>query len=324
MNISKLPSIRNRALLMSLEFHKPQMSKQDKKATKDVVDKNNASAAAFRVQKQLYPKEYIDPIIACESKAREVLRVNGIEWAGGLYLVDTRRFLQVREQITKICDIERKQAITAFAQNWSNVLLRAQQDQGSLFDAMTYPDLSQVLAEFTYAVKVLPLGDLAPDMFTSIEEDLAEAVREQVTDDVERTTRESLIKTITTPVSRLLEAVLNIYDKTSREGSRIHDALLTDLESIIELIPSFNVLEIPHLQSLADACHARLTIHPADMRDKKTGERVRAKVAEDAKKILTVAGVKPTDLIDVQDPQKRKEIAENAAADILKKMEGFL
>ena len=312
-----LPSIRNRALLVNLAFHKPPMTKTDWQATQDTEAKHNAKGG-LRTQKMLYPKHMIAPIVAVEAEARGYLRSNAIEWgASGMYLLDTSRYMEVRQRLSEY-ELARSQEVTKFAQDWANVLTQAEKQQGDLFDPSLYPDVSSVVPQFTMSIFVAPMGDMAPDMFTDIEEELRARIRE----DVEVATAEAVAGAVAQPLARLLEAVLNLYDKTSRDKARIHDSIVDQVQEIAELMPSLNLLELPQLDAIARVCTGRLNVEGETLRGKDNEDNRKA-LAGDAEKLLKVCGVSAEDLRQAGDQKARKHTAQKTAQTIVDRMEAF-
>lgn len=312
---TQLPSIRNRALLVSLTFNKPQMTKLDKKATADAEIANNAHGA-LKTNKLLYPKHLVDPIVQHEAAVRSYLRSVTTPWGNtGMYLLDTSLFMGFADRMAKY-EIERKQLVTIFAQNWANVMTQAQEQQGDLFDPSVYPDVTDVVAQFQMHLAYLPVGDYAPKLFDAVEKEL----RDTITAEVERSTKNMLTEVVRAPLTRLLESVLHIYDKTSRADTRIHETLIEELDAITTLMPSLNMLGIPLLDTLAAQCQERLSVHTESLKEK-DGD-VRARVAAEAKGILMSTGIDPVTSQKLL-PAERKQVAQNAANNIMATMKGF-
>lgn len=311
-------SIKNRALLINLAFHKPQMTKLDRVATQE-SEARHGSKGALRTQKLLYPKRLIDPIIAVEAEARNYLRNNALEWGtSGMYMLDTARYMDVRARLSEY-ELQRGQEVTKFAQNWAEVLAEAEAQQGDLFDASVYPDVSEVVSQFTTHLFVSPLGDMTPDMFTNIEDERSA----QIAADVEKATREAVNGVVAQPVARMLEAILNLYDKTSRENTRIHDSIIEQLSDIVAMVPSLNVLDIPQLNVLAEACKKRLVVNGDMLRGKENADK-RQLVSDDAKAILKAAGIEGDSLKSAGSQQDRKATAKAAADAIVDKLSAYL
>jgi hypothetical protein len=309
-----LPSIRNRALLVSLNFSNPQKTKTDAKATRDAETAAGA-AGAGRYVLNLYPKHLLDPISQHESAVRNYLRSKTLPWGDtGTCLLDTTKFMEVADRLAQY-EVERKQLVTVFAQNWSNVLSQAAQQQGSLFDPSVYPDVSDVVAQFQMRVSYLPVGDMANNLFDSIEAELKEAI----TDAVAQSTTALANQLAAEPIERLLKAVLNVYDKTARDNSRVHPSLMTALDDIIEQLPAFNPLSIPAITTLGERAKA-LRAHPDVVADKESEARKRISV--DAKTLLEDVGIDPTQVLAAT-ATERASLATAAAQSIVDAMKGF-
>jgi hypothetical protein len=311
-----LPSIRNRALLVSVTFRKPQMTKLDRKATRDAEDANGAHGA-LKTQKLLYPKHLVDPIVAMEAEVYAYLRSKTLRFGdSGMYLLDTRKFMEVADRLEKY-KLQRSQLVTVFAQNWANVLDEAQKQQGLLFDASVYPDVSEVAAQFTTSITYLPVGDMGPTLFDTLETEAREAIQQQV----QQSTNALVADAIHQPLTRLMDAVLNVYDKTSREDSRIYDSLMTKLEEVVDAMPALNVLNIPELTQLAGYCKEKL-VKPVDMIKGKDNQ-ARIDMATAAERIARSAGIDPTTAQKMTEAERR-QLASDAANNIMASMKGMM
>ena len=313
-NNDALPSIRNRALLVGISFRKPQMSKIDRKATRDAEEANGAHGA-IRAQKLLYPKHLIDPITAMESEAYSYLRSKTIRF-GEYNLLDTSRFMEVADRLEKY-KLQRSQLVTVFAQNWANVMAEAQNQQGALFDPTVYPDVSEVASQFTMSITYLPVGDMAPSLFTDIE---AEA-REQIAQQVQQSTNVLVADAVRQPFEKLFDLVLNVLDKTTREGSRLHESTMQHLTELVDTMPAFNVLNIPELDQMATYCRENLLLPVEALREKDSQARIN--VATAAEKLMRATGIDPATVSNLKDTE-RKQMAAKAADNIMASMKGMI
>lgn len=311
-----LPSIRNRALLVSVTFTKPPMTKLDRKATHDAESANNAYGA-IKAQKMLYPKHLIDPIVSKENEVRNYLKSKTVEWGTtGLYLLDSSLFMEVADKLSTY-QLERQQLVTVFANNWSNVMSQAQSQQGALFDPSVYPDVSNVVQQFTTTINYLPVGDISHGLFDTVEAEIQQAIAQKV----EETTRNLVRTALQQPLERLIDIVMNIHDKTSRDDSRLSESVYESLTALLDLMPALNVLDNPQLNQLAQTCRDKLTTTSIDaLRDKKSESR--ARVARETKEILSSVGIDPASTQRLTQTE-RKEAATTAAQNILAKMRGF-
>lgn len=202
-------SIKDNALIVSLKVNKPQMTQKDDKATRDAEQANDAhNAGQFR--KDLYPKRLVAPILAVESAARAYIESQTYDWSRGEYVLPMQRFMSFTERIGKY-QIEFEQSVTAFLNNWSNVMMMAQQNQGGLFDPSAYPDTTSLKEAFRFRVLYRPITDMN-DFRVRCQEDELDALRREV----EEATRESMSSLLRSPLERLKKVVTYLNEVTAK------------------------------------------------------------------------------------------------------------
>lgn len=267
-------SIKNNALLVSLSVSKPQMTKKDDKATVSAEVANNAHGAG-QYRKDLYPKSLVQPIMSVESAARAYIESTTYMWTRGEYLLPTARFMEFTDRIGKF-QLEFDQCVTAFLNNWSNVMQQAQQRQGELFDASAYPDLSDLKSDFRFRVMYRPVTD-AQDFRVAMQDDEMDALR----DEVERATKESMDNMLRAPLQRLKDVVQKLHDvtgKTERETVNkktgateikppiFRDSVCENIMEEISLLQAFADVLPDGIHDLAKTV-VEVTPHPQQLRD---------------------------------------------------------
>lgn len=267
-------SIKNHALLVSLSVSKPQMTKKDEKATVSAEVANNAYGAG-QYRKDLYPKALVQPIMAVESSARAYIESTTFMWSRGEYLLPTARFMEFSERIGKF-QLEFDQCVTAFLNNWSNVMQQAQQRQGDLFDATAYPDLTDLKTDFRFRVMYRPVTD-ATDFRVAMQDEEMTALRAEV----EEATKESMNNMLRAPLERLKDVVQKLHDvtgKTERETVNkktgvtevrapiFRDSVCENIAAEIDLLRAFADILPDDINSLARAVND-MTPHPQQLRD---------------------------------------------------------
>ena len=267
-------SIKNHALLVSLSVNKPQMTKKDDKATRDAEDANNAHGAG-QFRKDLYPKSLVQPILTVESSARAYIESTTYMWTRGEYLLPTSKFMEFTERIGKF-QLEFDQCVTAFLNNWSNVMQQAQQRQGDLFDASVYPDLTDLKNDFRFRVNYRPVTD-ATDFRVAMQDDELDTLREQV----EQATKESMDNMLRAPLERLKDVVQKLHDVTGKTDRAVvnkktgatdvkppifRDSVCENIAEEIELLRAFADILPDDINVLARAVND-MTPHPQQLRD---------------------------------------------------------
>lgn len=203
-------SIKDHAMLVSLSVRKPQMTMKDAKATRDAEAANDAhNAGQFR--KDLYPKQLIQPILTVESSARAYIESTTYVWARGDYLLPNKRFMTFADRMAKY-ELEFSQCVTAFLNNWSNVMQRAQDSQGDMFDPSVYPDLDELKAGFRMKVCYRPVTDYG-DFRVQLQTEELDLLRVQVEAEV----KESMESVYRDPLTRLRKVVVHLRDVTGKQ-----------------------------------------------------------------------------------------------------------
>ena len=267
-------SIKNHALLVSLSVNKPQMTKKDAKATRDAEDANNAHGAG-QFRKDLYPKSLVQPILTVESSARAYIESMTYMWARGEYLLPTAKFMEFTERIGKY-QLEFDQCVTAFLNNWSNVMTQAAAAQGELFDANAYPDLTELKSDFRFRVNYRPVTD-AGDFRVQMQDEEMDALRAEV----EAATKESMNNMLRAPLERLKEVVERLHEVTGKQDREVlnkktgntevkppifRDSVVDNIMEEINLLHAFADVMPDNVLGLAKTI-ADTTPHPQQLRD---------------------------------------------------------
>lgn len=198
-------SIKDNALLVSLSVGKPQLTAKDAKATAD-AERANDAAGAGQYRKDLYPKHLVAPILTVESSARAFIEQNTYPWNRGERLLPTVRFVDFMERFGRY-EVEFNQCVTAFLNNWTGVLQQAQNQQGKLFNASAYPDVSDLRSDFRFRVVFRPVTDMN-DFRVAMQEGELDVVRKAV----EEQMADSMNELLRAPLERLRAAVQRLHE----------------------------------------------------------------------------------------------------------------
>lgn len=210
-------SIRDHAIIVSLTVTKPQMSKTDNTATRAAEQATNAHKAGH-YRKDLYPKHLVQPIRTIESSARAFVENNTYPWARGEHLLPAKRFMQFAEAIGQY-ELQFDQAVTAFLQNWVNVLDQAKLSQGDLFNADDYPDLSDLRRQFRFKANYRQVAD-NNDIRVKLQDEEIDLLRKQMEDNA----KEQMEDLMREPLVRLREAVQHIANVTGKSDRVVNNA----------------------------------------------------------------------------------------------------
>jgi hypothetical protein len=250
------------------------MTQKDGKATADAESANNAHGAG-QYRKDLYPKSLVQPIVAVETQARAYIDSTTYPWHRGEDLLPSSRFMQFADRMAKF-DLEFDQAVTAFLNNWSNVMMLAQNSQGGLFDPNAYPDLTDLRRSFRFRINYRPVTDMG-DFRVSMQEEELSTLRQQV----EEATKESMNAIMRAPLERLKQVVARLHDVTGKGEREIinkrtgigeirspifRDSVCENIAEEINLLHDFADILPDNILALAKTV-IDTTPHPQQLRD---------------------------------------------------------
>lgn len=267
------PNYKEVALLTRLRIEMPQMTKKDGKATEDAESANNAHGAGV-YRKDLYPKHLIDPITQVASAARAYMYSQTRPYGySGQYLLPNRRIVGYLDQMSKF-ELAFKQAVTAFLNNWSNVLLEAQSRQGDLYDPTQYPDVSSLADQFIFDVPVKPFASAGDVIMDELDADVQDIVMRKL----QRTEQEEVRDVVRGAFTDLREQVLRIVKQTTvapvtnkkgeveMKSGKIYETLTSDIKELTELLADLNFGGSPVLAELGEQIDMHLTIPAASLK----------------------------------------------------------
>ena len=269
-------SLKDNALIVSLVVKKPQMTKVDAKGTNAAERANNARHAG-EYRKQLYPKHLVSPIRAVESAARTFIEQQAYQWSRGEYLLPATRYMDFMDRIGKY-EVQFDQCVTAFLQNWVNVLDEARRSQGDMFNDKDYPDVSELAKRFRFDIEIKPVTD-STDFRVQMQGDevdtLMAKAEKQANDRMNDLLAEPL-KRLRTVITRLNETVSKddrvVTDKrtgtTEVKSPIFRDSVCDDIAHEISLLYDFMDVMPASVSKLALNVAAR-TPSPDELRNSK-------------------------------------------------------
>jgi hypothetical protein len=268
-------SIASRCMMVSLTVTKPQMTQTDREVSREVAEDKNASVAAVRVVKNLYPKHLIKPIEEIEAAARRYVDfVTGETSVRGVNLLPSLLFMPFQEKIGNY-RLAFFQAVTVFMQNIADVMMQAEHEQGDMFDRSSYPDLSKLRSRFSFDVAYMP-------MTSTVLLDLEEKSLKELQATVEEQQKANAALAMAGVKERLTAAVKRIHTQCSKPDGKIYDTLTGNLKELLEVLPALNFVDDPEFAKLCGNAE-RLLVSPVAI---KTVPGVRESTAATADEIL--------------------------------------
>lgn len=240
-------SIKNHGLLVAVTITKPQLTAKDDKATGDAEAINNARGAG-QYRKDLYPKHLIAPIQEVESQVRAYVRSQTLPWGPSTRVLPAAKFMEFQSRLNQF-EVAFGQAVTVFMQNYTNVLAAAQQQQGALFDPSLYPDTSALRAEFSFAVRFMPVTD-TNDFRVALQQEeldlLTKQVQAQAARDHDATAQDAVarLKTVVAHLAGAMRKENRAVTNKKTGGVEIRppifrDSVVENIEDVISQLETF-------------------------------------------------------------------------------------
>lgn len=257
-------NLSNQAILVELSIRAPSFRKLDKKISREVTSSKGADDDAGRFNKHLLAgTSQLDKLTKWVAATRVEFYARTLPWGGSLYLVDIRKYLELKDWL-----VTKQQEFTLMATDFLNIyphLVSAQAfKMGAMFDRSEYPTPDVVARKFGFDFGFTPLpssGDFRVDVGHEMAAELEAEYQKMY---------EARVKSVADETwSRLYEAVKRMSDRLSDKeevdedgnvvtGKKVlRDTVLTNLLDIVDFMRDMNVTNDENMEwarkQLADA-----------------------------------------------------------------------
>ena len=256
-------SLHDKSLLVAITLGGIPSSRIDRDTTAFVLRNQNAEDEAGRWTARLWPKEALEPIRSIDSQIRTYHYSKTLPWLDNGHRILASRVFQDYSDHLRGLRVERENAVWGFLDHYESWIDRARQMRGTAFDIEEYPSRLKAKRKFKFEINAQPVpcsGDFritldAPDL-KRIQDELDERVQA-----AELAARRDLYGRIAAPVAALLERLAD-------PDSRITDATLNAIRSLVDDIPDLNVFDDPEITALRDRIAIGLaTLRPDTLKE---------------------------------------------------------
>lgn len=243
--------ISSSAVLVELNVSVWGASKVDRDATDDVNVRNNATADAAKVYKNLTAGTSLRKDISdYAAKIRQFHNRQTLPWTHkGARLLPTAHVLEYKQHMNAM-ERQFNALLHKFYIEYPNIVSQAQTNLRSMFKADDYPTLEEVREKFGYKLVFSPLPEAGDFRLDVANEELRELSLSYEADFNER-----LGKAMREPWERLHETLTHLstkltdaQDGTDEVKRRYHDSLVTNAQSLCELLTKLNITNDPKLE----------------------------------------------------------------------------
>jgi hypothetical protein len=260
--------------------------KRDKDVTEEVAVRHNAKGRAGTYTKNLIDSAFLQKVKKLEGTARNLHRMWTLPWLdNGDRILPTAL---AEDYLKKMREARRdyEAAVDDFIEQYNQEVAKAKLRLGTMYKSDDYPDKAVLREKFAFEFTLFPFPN-TKDWRVSLAGKASKAVKEET----ERRIKATVEAAIRDLWQRLYETVEKMYETLSKTDAIFRDSLVSNLVEIVDLIPKLNIVDDPELNRISDEVKKKLC--------SKTPEYLRG------------------------DPHTRKK-ATKEAADILKKMKGYL
>lgn len=243
--------IASSAVLVELNVSVWGASKVDRDATDDVNVRNNATADASKVYKNLTAGTHLRKEVSdYAAKIRQFHNRQTLPWTHkGARLLPTAHVLEYKQHMNAM-EHQFNALLHKFYIEYPNIVSQAQTNLRSMFKADDYPTLEEVKEKFGYKLVFSPLPEAGDFRLDVANEELRELSLSYEADFNER-----LGKAMREPWERLHETLTHLstkltdaQDGTDEVKRRYHDSLVTNAQSLCELLTKLNITNDPKLE----------------------------------------------------------------------------
>ena len=236
--------IQSHAMLVSLSISTWTARRHDKRVTREVADNHHTDTRAGRYNKNLLPidaKSY-QAVITAAGTARTSHYEQTLPWSDeGARILPAQNYFAYVEKYRTL-ENAFNLTVQEFVREYPALRDSAELALNGLFNALDYPDTSDLARRFSMTMHVLPIpsGD---DFRVSIHENEAQAIRAQIKCDVNA----SLDLAMNDLYVRLHTAVSRMVERLSTSDAVFRDSLIENARELVDVLPRLNLRNDPHL-----------------------------------------------------------------------------
>lgn len=273
----KTETVLTKAVLVKLSISQFNPHRQDAKTTREVLRNKDAAQNAGVWVKNLINPKTLDAITSTAQTARQSHYTLSLPWADeGYRILPTAIYMKYQDE-QRQHRTQFNNEVEKFLQKYPQYIEEAKTALNGMFNAGDYPTIEQLKAKFAYSVEVSPLPS-GSDFRISLTSDELANIQQDVDTRVKAATDEA-VKDLW---NRLAVPVKNMSEKLAETKGIFRDTLVSNIQEIVDLIPSLNVTDDKNLLTIANEVKANLTGHsPEVLRQNKVVRQTTAQAAQE-------------------------------------------
>ena len=271
-------ALNDRAMLISLTISQWGNRKLDHKATSKVDSDFNTSGRVGKYSKRLLPHaESLNDIYAKSANIRKVFYENTMPWSiDGVMILPSAHYLTFSQQLADLIK-DWNLAVSVFLAEYSELLQRADEHLGQLYNVEDYPSLDEMRKKFSIDVQVMPVPEA--DFRCGLDQADKDALEAQLA----QTLNDNAAKGTSVLWRRLYDRVSHIHERLSKPDAIFHSSMIDKTEELCDLVEVLNIENDANLSEAVQVIRDSLIMDPKLLR---TDPALRTKVAKTAGEIV--------------------------------------
>ena len=245
------PSIGSASMLVELSISTWTGRKLDKRASQDVITRNNADAGIANVHKKLLGN--CDELTAVQKFTANVRNLHygmTMPWSDtGLRLLPTAQYMKYHTAMTEVQN-EYERMVQTFLDAYDWAITQSQAKLGDMFDPADYPSTDSIASKFRFRFSYIPLPD-AGDFRIDIGNEGNELVRSHYQSYYAEQLK-SAMDDVWQRAYKALSKMSERLDYADHEQKKVfRDTLVSNVTDMVELLNVCNVTGDSQMAALA-------------------------------------------------------------------------
>lgn len=193
----------------------------------------------------------------------------------GPKLLSMKLFQDFTSTMNNLIERYERVLVPEFLAEYSNYVNEARYDLGTAWKEEDYPDPKYVAGRYHASMNFFTIPN-TEDLRLDVDDVTLQRFKDRVTKDLEAMYHKAMYKAW----DRLFDVVDEMQKALADPEKVFRDTKVTNIERLVDLLPSLNIMDDPKLNQMAQAVKDRLTFHdPETLRENRY---VRQAVADDA------------------------------------------
>lgn len=287
-------SVASRMMLVNINIQVWEGRKLDKKITQKTIEDNSVKRDdGLRVNKLLVRKDSMKVFLQPTGELRQFVRDHTVPWKEttgerGLLRQMYPTFIQGFHELEK----KWADGVDDFVDNiFLGEKARASFDMGDAYNADDYPTIEDLRSRFKVTLDMDAVAE-STDFRVQLDDDTVAEIQDKI-----KTVTEERVNAVMKDVWERVSGLVEHYVKrTAPDIQRFHDATVTNLQELVDLLPGLNLIGDPNLKAISKRLKTDLLgIEPKDLKEdldvRAAARQQAADILEDMKGFMGAFGV---------------------------------